>query len=219
VPEEIPRPKLVIWGAASHALVVADAVRAEGRYDVAGFLDDVDASRAGEPYLGSTVLGGAERLEALRADGVSHVVVGFHGSPQARREAADRAVAAGFELAIVIHPSATVAPGVPVGAGTVMLSAVVVEPGARIGANVILNSTSGVGHESVVGDNAHLGGRVSLGGRITIGEDVLVELGASITADVTIGRGSVIGAGSLVLKDVPPGVLAYGTPARVVREL
>jgi acetyltransferase-like isoleucine patch superfamily enzyme len=36
---------------------------------------------------------------------------------------------------------------------------------------------------------------------------------------VTIGRGSVIGAGSVVTRDIPPGVIAAGNPARVVRQI
>lgn len=36
---------------------------------------------------------------------------------------------------------------------------------------------------------------------------------------VTIGRNSVVGAGSIVLKSIPDGVLAVGSPARVVRKL
>ena len=36
---------------------------------------------------------------------------------------------------------------------------------------------------------------------------------------VTIGEGSLIGAGSVVTKDLPPGILAYGNPARVRAKL
>jgi acetyltransferase-like isoleucine patch superfamily enzyme len=41
----------------------------------------------------------------------------------------------------------------------------------------------------------------------------------SVLKGVTIGDGTVVGAGSVVTKDLPAGVLAVGTPARVVREL
>ena len=34
---------------------------------------------------------------------------------------------------------------------------------------------------------------------------------------VSIGDGSVIANGSVVVKDVPPGVIAGGNPARVIR--
>ena len=36
---------------------------------------------------------------------------------------------------------------------------------------------------------------------------------------VTIGDGAVIGAGSVVTHDIPAGVLAYGVPCRVIREI
>jgi acetyltransferase-like isoleucine patch superfamily enzyme len=46
-----------------------------------------------------------------------------------------------------------------------------------------------------------------------------VGIGAVIADRVQIGEGSVVGAGSVVLRDVPAGVVAYGVPARVVREV
>jgi acetyltransferase-like isoleucine patch superfamily enzyme len=36
---------------------------------------------------------------------------------------------------------------------------------------------------------------------------------------VCIGQGSVIGAGSVVTRDIPPGVIAAGNPARVIKEV
>lgn len=39
---------------------------------------------------------------------------------------------------------------------------------------------------------------------------------ATIVCGVTIGEGALVAAGSTVTRDVPPGVLAMGVPARVV---
>ena len=44
-----------------------------------------------------------------------------------------------------------------------------------------------------------------------------VGVGAMMLPQTTIGENSVVGAGALVTKDVPPGMLVMGTPARVVR--
>ena len=54
---------------------------------------------------------------------------------------------------------------------------------------------------------------------VTIGADVWIGGGAIILPGVTIGDRAVIGAGSIVTRDVPPGVVAVGNPARVVKEI
>ncbi|MBI2412401.1 MAG: N-acetyltransferase [Deltaproteobacteria bacterium] len=43
--------------------------------------------------------------------------------------------------------------------------------------------------------------------------------GATILANVTIGESSIIGAGSIVTKDVPPGTIVAGNPAKVIRSV
>lgn len=54
---------------------------------------------------------------------------------------------------------------------------------------------------------------------ITIGDNVWLGGGVIVCPGVTIGPGTVVGAGTVVTADLPAGVLAVGTPARVVRAL
>ncbi|MER7575963.1 sugar O-acetyltransferase [Streptomyces sp. NPDC126514] len=54
---------------------------------------------------------------------------------------------------------------------------------------------------------------------ISIGDNVWLGGGVIVLPGVSIGDDSVIGAGSVVTKDVPAGVVAVGSPARVVRTL
>jgi acetyltransferase-like isoleucine patch superfamily enzyme len=53
---------------------------------------------------------------------------------------------------------------------------------------------------------------------IIIGDRVWVGMRSTILKGVTIGDGAVIAAGSVVAKDVPPGALVGGVPARVIRK-
>jgi maltose O-acetyltransferase len=54
---------------------------------------------------------------------------------------------------------------------------------------------------------------------IIIGDGVWIGAGVMILPGVTVGAGAVIGARSLVTRDVPERTLAFGTPARPVRQL
>jgi serine acetyltransferase len=59
------------------------------------------------------------------------------------------------------------------------------------------------------GVNKH---RSEIGERVFLGSDTL------LVAPVTIGDGSATGSGAVVTRSVPPGKLAVGVPARVLRD-
>lgn len=54
---------------------------------------------------------------------------------------------------------------------------------------------------------------------ITIGDNVWLGGGVIVCPGVTIGENTVVGAGAVVSRDLPPGVVAVGNPARVIRTL
>ena len=54
---------------------------------------------------------------------------------------------------------------------------------------------------------------------ITIGDDVWIGGNVTVLPGVAIGSGSVVGGGSVVTRSIPPGVIAAGNPARVIRDV
>lgn len=54
-------------------------------------------------------------------------------------------------------------------------------------------------------------------GDIVLEDDVNIGFGVIVLDGVTIGKGAAVGAGSVVVQDIPPGAIAMGVPARVLR--
>src|SRR6267143_6274076 len=188
---------LVIWGASGHALVIADIVRLLGQYRIVGFLDDINVDRRNTEFCGAPILGGREQLPGLAALGVTHLILGF-GDCGARLRLSSLVRQHGLLLATAIHPRATVAVDVSVGAGTVIAAGAVVNPGAVIGENVIINTSACIDHECLVEDGAHVCPGAHLAGGVTVGRGAWVGIGAVVVDHVRIGAGAFVGAGALV---------------------
>ena len=54
---------------------------------------------------------------------------------------------------------------------------------------------------------------------ITLGDNVWLGAGVIVRDGVSIGDDTVVGAGSVVTRDLPPGVVAVGVPARIQRSI
>ena len=210
--------KAVIWGASGHALVVADILRLQGEFSIAGYLDNLNPERCNEVFGGSTVLGGQEQLAILRNQGISHLGLGV-GHCEARLELADIALAHGFELITATHPNAVVAASASIGAGSVLCAGSVVNPETTLGLGVIINTCASVDHECVIADGVHICPGAHLASRVTVGRGTCLGIGSAVKDRVTIGEECLVGAGSVVLKDLPAGVMAYGVPAQIIRRV
>lgn len=73
---------------------------------------------------------------------------------------------------------------------------------------------------TIIGNDVTIGHTVTLHA-CTIKDFVLVGMGSVVLDDVEVGEFSIVGAGSLVTQGtkIPAGSLAFGRPAKVVREL
>jgi acetyltransferase-like isoleucine patch superfamily enzyme len=55
--------------------------------------------------------------------------------------------------------------------------------------------------------------------RTLIKRGASIGSGATLLGGITVGEKSIVGAGSVVTRDVPPGVIVAGNPARVLRSI
>jgi len=208
---------LVVVGTGGHARSVLDVIRCAGCCDVLGLLDSFRPR--GDAALGLKVLGSEKDLpELCRATGGLRGLIAV-GDNNGRRSVAARirALVPGFEFMACVHPGATVAEDVVIGAGSVVMPGAVLVSGCRLGEGCIVNTAAVLDHEGRMGDYASLAPGAVCGGNVTLGGGTAVGLGARIVHRVTVGSDTVVGAGALVLDNLPDRVVAYGLPARVIR--
>lgn len=118
----------------------------------------------------------------------------------------------------IIHPFTSIAENVNSGNGIFYNAGVVIGPFSEIGNLVNINRNVSVGHHTKVSDFCTLNPGSNIAGRCDIGEGVTIGIGANIIDGIKIGENTIVGAGSLVIKDLPANVVAYGSPAKVIRE-
>lgn len=209
--------KVVGVGAGGHARVVIEALRAMGGFEVVGLLD-ARPELWGTNALGVPVLGGDDRLPALREQGVLYAFngVGSVGRTAARRQVYEMLRRQGFEPVPVIHPSAILSPSISLGQAPIILPGAIIGTGARIGDNVLINTGAIVEHDCRIGDHAHVATGARLAGGVLVGDGAHIGLGACIRQGIRVGRNAIVGMGAVVTKDVPDDVTVIGVPARIV---
>jgi sugar O-acyltransferase (sialic acid O-acetyltransferase NeuD family) len=206
---------VLIYGASGHGKVVIDIVEKEGKYKIAGLLDD-NPKLGGTTFYGYPVIGDFEMLKENPWH--SSALILAVGDNTARKNLWERAKRIGYELACTVHSSVQIGKDVSIGSGTVIMANVAINPGARIGGNVIINTGATVDHDCLIGDYVHISPGAHLGGNVEIGDLTHIGIGVNIIPNIKIGTGTIIGAGAVVVKDIPHYVTAVGTPAKVIKK-
>jgi UDP-3-O-[3-hydroxymyristoyl] glucosamine N-acyltransferase len=84
-----------------------------------------------------------------------------------------------------------------------------------IGNNVKIDSLVQINHNNYVGCNAVITAGVKLCGSTVIEDGVWVGTNSTVLNRVIIGKNAKIGIGSVVTRNIEPGRLAYGVPAKM----
>jgi acetyltransferase-like isoleucine patch superfamily enzyme len=105
----------------------------------------------------------------------------------------------------------------------------VVDYGCRIGMRVKIHCQVYVAQFTVIEDDVFLAPGVKIANDYhpgcpdskecmkgpTLKKGCRIGVNVTLLPNVTIGEGTLVGSGSVVTKDLPPGIVAYGNPARV----
>ncbi len=215
--ETVARKKLIIFGIAKHAEMVAELARTQ--FEVVAFTANrrfVTADRIGDyPLIPFEEL-------AERCDPATHAV---HVALEYSRQSGDRArfVAEaeqlGFSIASLIHPSAIIASSAVIGRHALICEGVLILPFAKIGANVAINAGSLVGMSAEIADNVYLGSRVTVERYTRIATKCTIGNGSTIAEGKVVAAQSTLEPRSVVTRDIAVGTLTHPfltRPGRII---
>lgn len=170
------KPTIVIIGAGGHGKVVLDCILAQGKYEVAGFVDDgidIDQTVTANYKIITT----PEKIEVLK-NSVDYFIVAIGNNKI--REQLYTTIKKTLKPAIVIHPAATIGMGVKIHSGCMVLSNVVINTYTGIGENTIVNSGVIIDHDCTIGNHAHLSIGSVVGSNSSIEDHYTTSIGEII---------------------------------------
>lgn len=119
----------------------------------------------------------------------------------------------------VISPSSTIASTVSLGNGCIISHQCVIDSYTKLADFVTVNRCCSIGHHTDIGKNTTIGPNAHIAGNCVIGNNVQICMSSTIIDGITIGDNTIIGANSFVNKNIPANVVAYGSPAKIIRSL
>lgn len=188
------KPSLILIGAGGHAHACIDVIEQHGQYQIAGLVGMPEEMHA--QHLGYSVIATDHDLaELAKAYQYVLITVGQIRSPDSRIRLYQQATELGFQLPVVIAPTAHVSRHATIGAGTLVMHGAIVNAGARVGNNCIINTRALVEHDATVEDHCHVSTGAILNGNVCIGAGSYIGSGSVIKEGVSIGKGCLVGMG------------------------
>lgn len=184
----------MLIGFGGHAKSVADSVERQNKYTIIGYIDKED-KHSKYKYLGTD-----EYLEKLYINGIKNAVIciGFLGKGDIRERLYYRLKKIGFNLPIIIDPTAIVANSAVVEEGTFIGKNSIINAEAKIERCCIINTGAVVEHECVVEEFSHIAVNSILCGQVKVGKACLIGANATIIQCITIPERTKIPAGKTV---------------------
>jgi sugar O-acyltransferase (sialic acid O-acetyltransferase NeuD family) len=122
----------------------------------------------------------------------------------------------GYSLASYVSSRAFVWHDVEIGENCMIFEGNTLQHEVRVGDDVVLWSGNHVGHQTRIEDHCFISSHVVISGYCSIGRSSFMGVNSCVADFVKIGEDCVVGAGTVVVKDLEPGRVYVGNPARAL---
>jgi len=189
--------KLILLGGGGHCKSCIDVIEQEGRYEIAGILDQEEL--VGQRVLGYEIIGSDDNIEKYVRQGYTFLItVGQIKTSNIRRKLFDLLNAHGAKIATIISPRAYVSRHAKLGKGTIIMHDALVNADASIGMNCIINSKALIEHDAIIEDFCHISTAAVVNGGVLVKEGSFFGSNAVSKEYVETKVNDFIKAGSLV---------------------
>lgn len=188
------KPKLILIGAGGHAHACIDVIEQHGYYQIAGLVgmpEEMHTRHLGYPVIATD----GDLSQLAKEYQYAFIAVGQIRSPDSRIRLYRQATELGFQLPVIIAPTAHVSRHATIGTGTIVMHGAIVNAGAKVGINCIINTRALLEHDATVEDHCHLSTGAILNGNVSIGAGSFVGSGSIVKEGVSLGKGCVVGMG------------------------
>lgn len=185
-------PKIILIGAGGHAHACIDVIEQYGQYQIAGLVDMAEEIHS--QRLGYEVIAADDDLRELaKTYQYAFITVGQIHTPDRRMLLYKQVTELGFQLPVIIAPSAYVSRHATIGSGSIVMHGAIVNAGVKVGSNCIINTRALLDHGTTVEDHCHISTGAILNGNVYVGVGSFIGSGSVVKEGVRLGKRCVVG--------------------------
>ena len=206
---------VIVYGAGEFGSLISNIISYHSDLNIVAYGDD-NTEKSGQFIDESPVFCDEDLLKFAQENGIKYAISSI-GNNKIRAEKYTLLKNKGLQMLSLVHPQALIDTKVTYGDNVIIEMGTAIHTNSSIGNNVFLGGDALIGHHNKIGNHVLVGGNVSFGGSVIVEDYVSIGVGASIKPGVRLGKGSVVGVGAAVVKDVDPGAVVAGVPAKPIK--
>ncbi len=138
------------------------------------------------------------------------------GEPFFREKLFEKVKADGYSFATIVAPTCIISESTRIGQGCVIRDYCQISVDVEIEEGCYLQGSVHIGHDCRCKRHSVLSSMVHMAGGVVVGERAYLSPGTLVKNEISIGDDAIVGMGSVVLRNVKPGKIVRGNPAKVI---